>query len=64
MKFYSHIIKMINALSSKANTEWKTRSDNMDDINANPNMPEHCGSSTDREADKKCKLGIITNISQ
>ena len=45
--------KLSSTLSCKANTDCKNRSDNVDIISTNPNMPGYFRSSMDREAEKR-----------
>ena len=51
-----------SALSFRAHMDTDSRSDSMDTINSNPNIPDYFRSSTDKEAEKKESHLIIQNI--
>ena len=62
MKFDPQPIKPSSTPSCKANTDGEIRSDNVDVINANANMPDYFRSSTDREVDKGVSWALTQRI--
>ena len=61
-KFDSQTMEPSSAPSCKANTDWERRSDNMDVININSNMPDFFRSSMVREVGKRDNQLITQSI--
>ena len=61
-KFHSQTMELFSARNCKANTDQESRSDNVDVINTNSNMPDYLKSSTDREADTRASWLITQRI--
>ena len=61
-KFDTQTMKLSSVLRYKANTDWRSRSDNVDVISVNLSMPDYFSSSIDREEPKRGSQLITQRI--